>query len=85
MEPDQVRQVIDACVLVIETELQNTIKAAVHLDDVDSWFISEKVLTIIIDRPLTQIDFGERLKVDIKTAIDNGDWVPPKQRNLVGY
>lgn len=83
MAPDEIRKVITDGLLVIEAELQAAVKAAADVNDVISWFISDRVLTILINRPLSKVDFGERLKVDIKASIDNGDWVPPRLRNLV--
>ena len=41
--------------------------------------------TKFILKSLTKVDFGERLRVDIKSSIDNGDWVSPKLRNMAGY
>ncbi len=84
MEPDQIRQVLTELLIIVETELQAAIEAAMHVDRIKSWFINDRILTIVIERPLTQVDFGERLKVDIRASIDNGDWVPPRQRNIIG-
>lgn len=83
MLSDEIRQVITSALIVVENELANAINAAADIDDVVSWFISDRVLTILINRPLSKVDFGERLRHDIKTSIDNGDWVPPKLRNMV--
>ena len=49
------------------------------------WFISDNILTIQVDKPLTPVDFGERIKNEIRASIANGDWVPPKLRELVGH
>lgn len=83
MQPDEVRKVITEAMIIVENELSTAIRAAADVDDVASWFVNDRVLTILINRPLSKVDFGERLKVDIKASIDNGDWVPPKLRNLV--
>ena len=83
MSQGEIHRVVDEMVGLIETELSSAIRAAADVDDVNSWFVSDRVLTILINRPLSKVDFGERLKVDIKTSMDNGDWVPPKLRNLV--
>jgi exoribonuclease II len=50
--------------------------------DVRQWFINDKVLTVVVDKPIVKVDFGERLKDDIRASIANGDWVPPKLRTL---
>lgn len=82
MSQTEIHRVVNEMVGLIETELSNAIRAAADVDDVKSWFISDRVLTIQINRPLSKVDFGERLKVDIKASMDNGDWVPPKLRHL---
>ena len=77
--------VITQVAIVIENELKGIINSAVKTEDVRSWFVSDKVLTININRPLTKVAIGERLQVDIKSSIVNGDWVSPKLRNMAGY
>lgn len=83
IEESEIQKVITEGLIVIENELLSTIKAIINLDDVKSYFVNDKVLTILVERPMSKIDFGDRLKVDIKTSIDNGDWVPPKMRRMV--
>lgn len=85
MDSDYIQQVITQSVIVIENELLRIINTVIKIEDVRSWFVSDRILTVIVDRPLTKVDFGERLRVDIKASIDNGDWVSPKLRNMVGY
>ena len=85
MTDAEIDGVITQAAIVIENELKGIINSAVKTEDVRSWFVSDKVLTININRPLTKVDFGERLRVDIKSSIDNGDWVSPKLRNMAGY
>lgn len=80
---DDIQKVLTEGMIIIENELKNVINATIDLKDVRNYFISDKVLTINVERPLTKVDFGDRLKVDIKTSIENGDWVPPKLRKLV--
>lgn len=83
IEDTDIQRVITEGVIVIENELLNTIRAIINLDDVRSYFINDKILTVVVERPMSKIDFGDRLKVDIKTSIDNGDWIPPKLRRMV--
>lgn len=83
MTQGDIHRIVNETVDLIETELSGALRAAADIDDVHSWFVSDRVLTILINRPLSKVDFGERLRVDIKTSMDNGDWVPPKLRNLV--
>ncbi len=77
---------IDAILVDVESTLQNellvVISAAINLDDVRQWFINDKTLTVVVDKPLVKVDFGERLKDDIRASIANGDWVPQKLRNI---
>ena len=85
MTAANIDEVITQAAIVIENELKGIINSTIKAEDVRQWFVSDKVLTIVIGRPLTKVDFGERLRVDIKASIDNGDWVSPKLRNMAGY
>lgn len=77
---------VNSILIDVETTLQNELLVVVNttlsVDDVRQWFINDKVLTIVVDKPIVKVDFGERLKDDIRASIANGDWVPPKLRTL---
>ncbi len=68
----------------IDEYVKKPIQLITRLDEVNSWYVSDNILVINVDKPLTVVDFGERLKNDIRTSLANGDWVPPKMRELVG-
>lgn len=61
------------------------IQLITQLDEVNTWYVTDNILTINIDKPLTIVDFGERLKNDIRASIANGDWVPPKMRDIAEF
>lgn len=72
---------VEACIIEY---VKSPIQLVTHLDDVNSWTMSDNILTIQVDKPLTIVDFGERLKNDIRVSVSNQDWVPPKLRELAG-
>lgn len=77
---------VNSILIDVENTLQNellvVINTTLSVDDVRQWFINDKVLTVVVDKPIVKVDFGERLKDDIRASIANGDWVPPKLRTL---
>lgn len=85
LEPEQVTSFIVDVDQAVEEYIKKPIQLITPLDDVNVWFISDNILTIQVDKPLTPVDFGERIKNEIRASIANGDWVPPKLRELVGH
>jgi exoribonuclease II len=77
---------VNSILIDVESTLQNellvVINTTLSVDDVRQWFINDKVLTVVVDKPIVKVDFGERLKDDIRASIANGDWIPPKLRTL---
>lgn len=87
--PTLTRDEVTAFIVDVEQVVNEYVKKPIQLitqiDEINTWFISENVLTIQIDKPLTPVDFGERMKNEIRASIANGDWIPPKLRDFVGH
>lgn len=77
---------VDAILIEVEnsigSDLLTILEATISKESIKSWFVNDQVLTVYVDKPFVKVDFGERLKDDIRASIANGDYVPPKMRSL---
>lgn len=67
----------------VKQGLLSRIRLTANGSDIISWYITDEQIVVEIDRPIKQINFSTRLKEDIQTSIDNGDYVPKHLRDIV--
>ena len=85
MATEDVNCVIVDLEQIISTGVRKRITMTTSIEDVINWDIRDKNIHITIERPVNKkIEANTILKNDIQTSIDNGDYIPPAMRDIVG-
>lgn len=77
LEQQEVSGVIVDIEHVISQGLRKRISLTSEIDDILSWDLTDKMISVEIHRPIQKVrNPAERLKDEIQASIDNGDYVP---------